>query len=90
MADIHKLLDETEKNIRELVDEIEKFKNARALNEKVTNSLVAMRQALDETVEKIKPFRSVEFRKVVYIFFGVSLANTLLLAAILILTIIKQ
>lgn len=89
MEDIHKYLEETKKNLNELVLEIDKIKSLRLLNEKATNSLVETSNALEKITQKIRPFQSVEIKKLIYIFFGISLVNFLILAALFVFTVLK-
>jgi|LSQX01.3.fsa_nt_gb septation ring formation regulator EzrA len=89
MEDIHKYLDETKKNLNELVSEINKVKSLRLLNEKTTNSLVAMQNTLEAVERKIKPFQSVAIKKIMYIFLGISIVNLLMVAVLLVFTIMK-
>ena len=89
MEDIHKYLDETKKNLNELVSEINKVKSLRLLNEKTTNSLVAMQNTLEAVERKIKPFQSVANQKIMYIFLGISIVNLLMVAVLLVFTIMK-
>ena len=89
MADIQKYLDETKKNIDALVTEISELKNARVLNEKTTNSLISMSKALDLSISKIEPYQDVKLKQFKLFMIGVSLLNTLLIIAILVLFILK-
>ena len=89
MEDIHKYLDETKKNLNEFVSEINNVKSLRLLNEKTTNSLVAMQNTLEAVERKIKPFQSVAIKKIMYIFLGISIVNLLMVAVLLVFTIMK-
>lgn len=89
MENIHKYLDETEKSLNELVSEINKIKSLRLLNEKTTNSLVAMQNTFESIEGKIKPFQTVTIKKIIYFFLGISILNLLMLAVLLVFTIMK-
>ncbi len=89
MQDIHVLLDDVKNKSQNLVDEIETFKNARALNQSATESLIALNNALQETLGAIIFYTEPQVLKTIRLFGGALLLNILLVLIALILVIIK-
>ena len=83
MPTIPELLTESEKNIKDLVVEIQKFKSSRILNEKATESLESVANALNKTCEEIKPFKSIRFRIFSFILMSITVINFFLLILVL-------
>jgi hypothetical protein len=89
MPTIPELLDESEKNIKGLVNEIQTFKTSRILNEKATSSLESVAAALNKTVDAIKPLKTSSLRWFIIIFSSITIINTFLLIAILVIITVK-
>jgi len=90
MPTIHKLLDESQKQCKTLVDEINAFKHARVLNQQATDSLDATCVALQKTTKAIRPFTEARIRWFMIVVSLATLLNTLLFIAILWFIVVKK
>ena len=90
MPTIHEVLDESQKQCKALVDEINTFKQARVLNQQAADSLDATCAALQKTTKAIRPFTEARIRQFMIIIGSATLLNTLLFVTILLLIIFKK
>jgi len=90
MPTIHEALDESQKQCKALVDEINTFKQARILNQQAADSLNATCTALQKTTKAIRPFTEARIRWFMIIFGSATLLNTLLFVVILLLIVFKK
>ena len=90
MPTIHEVLDDSQKQCKALVNEINTFKQARILNYKAADSLDATCAALQKTTKVIRPFTEARIRWFMIIVGSAALLNMLLIAAILLLTILGK
>lgn len=89
MPTIPELLDESEKNIKKLVSEIESIKSFRELNQTTVESLVSVSKALEETSKAIEPYKKRNLRLLFTILTVSIIINTLFLIANLIVLFIR-
>lgn len=90
MPTIHEVLDNSQKQCKALVDEINSFKQSRILNQKATESLDATCVALQTTTKAIRPFTELRIRWFMIMIGAATLLNTLLFVIILLMIIFKK
>ena len=90
MPTIHELLDDSKKQCKALVGEMNTFKQARILNQKAADSLNATCDALQKTSKAIQPFTDSRIRWFMIIIGSATLFNTLLFVTLLLLIIFKK
>ncbi len=91
MPTIHEVLDDSQKQCKALVNEINTFKQARILNQKAAvDSLDATCAALQKTTKAVRPFTKSRIRWFMIIIGSATLLNTLLFVTILLLIIFKK
>ena len=83
MADIHTQLEECHEQCQKLVEEIDRFNQARSLHGQAIDAIEATCKALQETASRIKPFTDVHIKR--YIIGAVSgiAFNTVLVGIVL-------
>ena len=79
------VLADCEKQVKNLIEEISKYRAAGALSDQTVKSLEAICKALSDTHRKIQPFEAVFARRIVIILGSALLVNFVLLITILIL-----
>jgi predicted nuclease with TOPRIM domain len=87
--DINSLLEECREKTTALVEEIEQYRRSRELNQMATESLEKMATSLQETMRQLAPFTDLKMRRFQLFVFVASIANSVLLLAMIILLIVK-
>lgn len=90
MPNIHELLDNSQKHCQALVEEMKAFKQAKSLNQKAAESLDATCVALNNTAKAIQPFTEERFRKFLMFLAAMSILNTVLFLAIVLMLFYKK
>lgn len=90
MPTIHELLDDTQKKCEVLVEEMEKFKNARMLNQKAVDALDSVCAALKNTAKSIVPLTELRVRRMTIILLSMTGLNFVLFLATLLVVVFKS
>lgn len=89
MPTIHELLDDTQRKCEALVEEMDAFKSARALNLKVADSLDAVSAALLKTTKAIEPLTDRRVRQMTIVLLVVTGLNFMMFLAMLLVVVLK-
>lgn len=88
-SDVNTALGECERQAKQLVDEIAKYRSAAVISEQAALSLNALCASLEETQRKIEPLMRQRMDRIVLgLAVGVGL-NTALLAAVIVMLVIR-
>lgn len=90
MPTIHELLDDTQKKCEALVDEMEKYKSARLLNQKAVDALDSVCAALKNTAKSIVPLTELRVRRMTIVLFAMTGLNFVLFLATLLVVVFKN
>ena len=83
MLTVHESLDESMQRCKALADEIEKFKQSRALHQEATSALEATSVALRAVVKEIRPITKTRMRRMAIFIAASGILNTTLFIVIL-------
>ena len=78
----HEVLEECIKKSQELEKEIEKFKNAVAINDSIANNLNSITENIKKISQEVKPFTAIGFRSFKKLLIILSILNTVLIIAL--------
>ena len=90
MPTIHELLDDTQKQCQVLVEEMKAFKSARSLNQKATEGLEAMCEALKQTAKAIEPFTEVRVRRLTLVLLAATALNMTMFLTMLLVVLLRK
>lgn len=88
-SDVNTILADCEKQARQLVEEVEKYRAAGAISDQTGRSLQALCVSLTETHKRIEPFTRVFAKRVLILMGGVMAINTILMIASLVVLLTK-